>query len=103
MMIDVVREEMQKSAENVILAFHMGDFCEFFGKHAKEAGNAAGLIVTQRAGLMMFGLPWDDPERDNVFASIVSKGFTVIVYERKTSSAFDPASVLTYEMKKIIR
>ena len=40
-----------------VLFFHLGDFYEMFGDDARTAAPILGLVLTQRQGVPMCGLP----------------------------------------------
>ena len=50
-------QDLKAKHPNDLLFFRLGDFFELFGEDAREASRLLGLVLTQRQGVPMCGVP----------------------------------------------
>lgn len=69
----------EKLPAEIILAFRLGDFYEFFFQDANDAAKLLNLTLTNRRDIPMAGVPYHSA--DAYFAKIVAAGRKVAIAE----------------------
>ncbi|MBI4061430.1 MAG: DNA mismatch repair protein MutS [Elusimicrobia bacterium] len=70
-----------------LLFFRLGDFYEMFGSDAQEASQILGLVLTQRQGVPMCGVPFHNAQ--NYIARLLRAGRKIAVAEQLEAPSKD--------------
>ncbi|MEQ1918102.1 MAG: DNA mismatch repair protein MutS [Elusimicrobiota bacterium] len=73
-------QEIKARHPQSILFFRLGDFYEMFGLDAQEASQILGLVLTQRQGFPMCGVPFHNAQ--NYIARLLRAGRKVAIAEQ---------------------
>ncbi|MEK7390427.1 MAG: DNA mismatch repair protein MutS [Elusimicrobiota bacterium] len=80
-------QELKSRHPRNILFFRLGDFYEMFGTDAQDAAQILGLVLTQRQGVPMCGIPVHNAQ--NYLARLLRAGRTVAVAEQLEAPSKD--------------
>jgi hypothetical protein len=73
-------QELKAKHPGSLLFFRLGDFYELFGDDAKDASALLGLVLTQRQGVPMCGVPFHSSQ--NYIARLLKAGRKIAVAEQ---------------------
>ena len=73
-------QELKASHPHELLFFRLGDFYELFGEDARDASAVLGLVLTQRQGVPMCGVPFHSSQ--NYIARLLKAGRKIAVAEQ---------------------
>mgnify|MGYP001590127121 CR=1 FL=1 len=73
-------QEIKSRHPHSILFFRLGDFYEMFGADAQEGAQILGLVLTQRQGVPMCGIPFHNAQ--NYIARLLRAGRKVAIAEQ---------------------
>ncbi|MDX6770709.1 MAG: DNA mismatch repair protein MutS [Elusimicrobiota bacterium] len=73
-------QELKRQHPGSLLFFRLGDFYELFGDDAKDASAILGLVLTQRQGVPMCGVPFHSSQ--NYLARLLKAGRKIAVAEQ---------------------
>ncbi|MCL1972120.1 MAG: DNA mismatch repair protein MutS [Endomicrobia bacterium] len=76
--------EIKAKYSGMILFFRLGDFYEMFGDDSVKAAPAMDVVLTQRAGTPMCGVPYHSV--NTYIRKLISKGFKVALCEQLEES-----------------
>jgi DNA mismatch repair protein MutS len=80
--VAAIYDELPKDwGENLVIAFRLGDFYEFFGTHAELAAQTLNLTLTKRNEIAMAGVPYH--LKDSSIDTLRDAGIAVVVVESK--------------------
>lgn len=71
---------IKKNYKDEILFFRLGDFYEMFDEDAKIASKVLSLMLTQRHGVLMCGVPYHSSM--NYIAKLINHGYKVAICEQ---------------------
>jgi len=80
-------QEIKARHPQSILFFRLGDFYEMFGLDAQEASAILGLVLTQRQGFPMCGVPYHNAQ--NYIARLLRAGRKVAIAEQLEPTSKD--------------
>ncbi|MBI3288300.1 MAG: DNA mismatch repair protein MutS [Elusimicrobia bacterium] len=80
-------QDIKRRHPNSILFFRLGDFYEMFGADAQDAAPVLGLVLTQRQGVPMCGVPFHNAQ--NYIARLLRAGRKVAVAEQLEAPSKD--------------
>ncbi|MDD5302701.1 MAG: DNA mismatch repair protein MutS [Elusimicrobia bacterium] len=80
-------QEIKARHPQSILFFRLGDFYEMFGLDAQEASQILGLVLTQRQGFPMCGVPFHNAQ--NYVARLLRAGRKVAIAEQLEAPSKD--------------
>ena len=72
--------EVKSQYEDCLLFYRLGDFFELFYEDAKIASKELGLVLTQRSGIPMCGVPWHAHEM--YLTKLIKNGHRVAICEQ---------------------
>ncbi len=78
-------QELKQKHPGSLLFFRLGDFYEMFGDDAKDASALLGLVLTQRQGVPMCGVPFHSSQ--NYIARLLKAGRKIAVAEQLEEAA----------------
>ncbi|MDE2492043.1 MAG: DNA mismatch repair protein MutS, partial [Elusimicrobia bacterium] len=73
-------QDLKKRHPQALLFFRLGDFYELFGDDARDASAVLGLVLTQRQGVPMCGVPFHNAQ--NYVARLLRAGRKIAVAEQ---------------------
>ncbi len=73
-------QELKARHPHALLFFRLGDFYELFGDDARDASAVLGLVLTQRQGVPMCGVPFHNAQ--NYVARLLRAGRKIAVAEQ---------------------
>ena len=90
-------EELKSSYPNEILLFRLGDFYEIFGEDARAASPVLEVVLTQRQGVPMCGVPHHAMAR--YISKLLKKNFRVAIAEQME----DPSVAKGIVPRRVVR
>src|SRR5688572_16496601 len=73
-------QELKARHPHALLFFRLGDFYELFGEDARDASAILGLVLTQRQGVPMCGVPFHNAQ--NYVARLLRAGRKIAIAEQ---------------------
>ena len=80
-------QDIKSRHPNSIVFFRLGDFYEMFGSDAQEGSAILGLVLTQRQGVPMCGIPFHNAQ--NYIARLLRAGRKVAIAEQLEAPSKD--------------
>ncbi|MEK7381865.1 MAG: DNA mismatch repair protein MutS [Elusimicrobiota bacterium] len=79
--------ELKSQHPEALMFFRLGDFYELFGDDARDASQILGLVLTQRQGVAMCGVPFHNAQ--NYLARLLRAGRKIAIAEQLEAPSKD--------------
>ena len=80
-------QDLKASHPEALMFFRLGDFYELFGDDARDASQILGLVLTQRQGVPMCGVPFHNAQ--NYLARLLRAGRKIAIAEQLEAPSKD--------------
>jgi len=80
-------QELKAQHPEALMFFRLGDFYELFGDDARDASQILGLVLTQRQGVPMCGVPFHNAQ--NYLARLLRAGRKIAIAEQLEAPSKD--------------
>ncbi len=93
-------QELKQKHPGSLLFFRLGDFYELFGEDAKDASTLLGLVLTQRQGVPMCGVPYHSSQ--NYIARLLKAGRKIAVAEQLEDAVKGAKKLVARDVVRVV-
>jgi DNA mismatch repair protein MutS len=93
-------QELKAKHPGSLLFFRLGDFYELFGDDAKDASALLGLVLTQRQGVPMCGVPFHSSQ--NYIARLLKAGRKIAVAEQLSEAVKGAKKLVERDVVRVV-